>query len=499
MAGKALAMEKEKDIRRLKSLGMSDRQIARSLKVGRHTIKKYLATELAGASTPSQPAPPLHWSEAIDWAPILKEARQGVPLQILWQELVDKNALSVQYPAFWKQLRRREPNIPTTMVRVFAPGERAEIDYCDGIPIYDPISGEMQRTQLFVGVLCHSRYTFAEFSLTQTSQDFLLSHVKMFEFFGGVPKSVTPDNLKSAVSKTHRYDPVVNPAYTRLAEHYSFAVLPARARHPKDKAIVERTIQIFQRWFFFQVRLRKFTSLVELNHALREHLQEFNVRRHRVFRRSRAEMFTAERGELSPLPNHSYMVSTHHRAKLHADCHVVFEKNYYSAPHELRGKELDLWISAVTVEIYDEQKRVAMHPRKPPYRGIFVTDKNHYPDRHQAYFDATPQYLRDMAVKTGPDTSKIIHELLSGPFPLQYVRRCQGIIRLGDRFGKDRLEKAASKSLSLGVKTYQGIERIIKNDRYWGVAQSVTTINRGQNEHLRGEDLFCPKVVGVGQ
>jgi transposase len=502
MAGKALAVEKEKEILRLKSLGVSDRQIAKAIGVSRHTIKKYFELDQTGvdAQGASVEVSVRHWSDDLNWPQILSEASKGVPLQILWQELVDKNEVSVQYPAFWKQLRKREPHLPATMVRVFTPGERGEIDYCDGIPIYDPITGEMQRTHLFVGVLCHSRYAFAEFSLTQNSQDFLNSHVRMFDFFGGIPKSLAPDNLKSAVAKAHRYDPVINPAYTRLAEHYEFAVVPARVRRPKDKALVERTIQIFQRWFFFAVRHRRFTSLIELNHALKVHLEAFNARRHRVFRRTRSEMFAAEREHLSPLPHHQYAVATHHRATLHADCHVVFEKNYYSAPHEHRGKNLDLWVSSATIEIYLENKRIAMHPRKPSYRGIFETDKRHYPDQHQAWIDTTPKYLRDMAAKSGPETSSLIHQLLSGPYPLQYVRRCQGIIRLGDRFGKDRLERAVSKATALRVKTYQGIERILRNDRYWGDPRPTTvTINRGHNEYLRGEDLLCPEHLGVEQ
>ena len=154
------------------------------------------------------------------------------------------------------------------MHRRFRPGERCEVDYCDGIDILDPVSGEIVKTHLFVGALCFSRYTFAEFSLSQSSHDFLDSHRRMFEFFKGVPQVISPDNLKSAVTKTHIYDPDLNKAYVRLGQHYRCAVVPARVRRPKDKAIVERTIQIFQRWFFFKVRHYTFTSIVELNKVL---------------------------------------------------------------------------------------------------------------------------------------------------------------------------------------------------------------------------------------
>lgn len=253
-------------------------------------------------------------------------------LCVLWGEEVENGRVPVQYPAFWKQYEKRYPESKVSMHRVFQPWSRAEIDYCDGIDIFDPTTGEILKTELFVGVLCHSRYTFAEFSMSQKSEDFLRSHVRMFEFFGGVPEVVSPDNLKSAVTKAHKYDPVLNPAYTRLAEYYDVGVVPAQVRSPKHKAVVERMIQIFQRWFFATVRHRTFTSLVELNACLREHLEKFNNKIHRIFRRSRSEMFEGEKDFLRPLPENTYEVFVHHRARVHPDCHLAFEKNFLLSP-----------------------------------------------------------------------------------------------------------------------------------------------------------------------
>ena len=209
------------------------------------------------------------WSASVDWESIHREFRAGTTLTILWQEQVENGVVDVQYLAFRKHFNKRFADSKQSMHRVFSPGSRTEIDYCDGIDLYCPLTGEVLSTQLFVGVLCHSRYTFAEFTLSQKSRDFLSSHVRMFDFFGGVSEVISPDNLKSAVIKAHRYDPEINPAYTRLAEHYEIGVVPARVKTPKDKEIVERTIQIFQRWFYGIVRKRTFTSLVELNRTFR--------------------------------------------------------------------------------------------------------------------------------------------------------------------------------------------------------------------------------------
>ncbi len=266
MAGQELDLKLIEEISRLKGLGFTKRKVARCLSVHRNTVKKYWDDN----ARPKTAAPPKSqeqnseesWASNIDWPKTRDEVLSGVPVSILYEENLSK--IPVTYSAFWKQLQRRAPCLAATMVRIFPPGSRTEIDYCDGIDLLDLTTGELVKTELFVGVLCSSRYTFAEFTLSQKSEDFLTSHVRMFEYFGGVTEVVSPDNLKSAVTKAHRYDPVINPAYTRLASHYGFAVVPARVRTPRDKAIVERTIQIFQRWFFFRVRHRAFTSLVEL-------------------------------------------------------------------------------------------------------------------------------------------------------------------------------------------------------------------------------------------
>ena len=487
MAARTLAMVKQQDIQRLKALGLKKKAVARALKCSINTVKKYWSVIEEPALIELVPENPT-WMDSVNWDEIRAEASRGTPVYVLWEELSESGKVSVQYPGFWKQLRRRFPNLPATMHRIFAPGSRAEIDYSDGIDLIDPLTGEIQTTQLFVGVLCHSRYVFAEFSLSQTSEDFLSSHVRMLEFFGGTPQVFSPDNLKSAVTRAHRYDPVINPAYTRLATHYDFAVVPARVRTPKDKAVVERTIQIFQRWFYFRVRHRTFTSLLELNQSLRENLEVFHERKHRVFGRTRREMYLEEKKFLRALPDHRYEVATHWKANLHPDCHLVFDHNYYSAPFEFRGKELDVWATAATVEIFHLGKRIAFHPRAKPRRK-FVTDPKHYPPEHQAYYEATPNWIREQGKKMGPQTHKLLCEVLSGPYPLKYLRRAQGILRLGKVHGAAQLELACERATSLHQTTYVFIERLLKHGRL-GETRSLSQTKRGENSLLRGEELF---------
>lgn len=490
MAGKQVSPMKLFEIQRFKSLGLSERQIAKALKCSRNTVKKALQEVSGGAGlgVVTSAVEAASWCDNIDWQAVHADAVRGTPLQVLWEELRDNGKLSVQQPAFWKQFRKRFPKLDISMHRVFKPGDRAEIDYGDGIDIFDRFTRLAIKTQLFVGVLCNSRAIFAEFTLSQKSHDFLASHIRMFDHWGGVPTVVSPDNLKSAVSKAHWYDPDINPAYARLAQHYGFAVVPARVRRPKDKAIVERTVQIFQRWFYFRVRNERFDSLGALNHRLRADLEQFNKRRHRIFRRSREEMFADEKPHLTSLPSDPYSVATSHEAKLHSDCHLTFDHNNYSAPESFRGQILRVWATATTVEIYAGLERVAMHSRRTG-TGKFATDSNHYPAAQKAYAEAIPSMVREQARRVGIATNDIVSDLLSGPTPLKYLRRAQGIVRLEKKYGATRLEKACHLARQLGQSSCRYIEGILKRNHEEGT-QEERPIERGPNPHIRGKELL---------
>ncbi len=491
MAGNGLNMKESDEIKRLWKLGLKKRAIARLMKVHRNTVSKYIEEFILENSSPANKllSPNIldatKWTNSIDWESIRSEYLRGVPLNIIHEELVESKKIEVQYAGFWKQAHKRMSLTEATMVRVFKPGERIEIDYADGIDLLDPTTGEIRKTQLFVGVLCHSRYAFAEFTMTQSSADFLQSHVNMFEFFGGVTPILSPDNLKSAVTKVHRYDPVINQAYTRLASHYEVAVVPARVRTPKDKAIVERTIQIFQRYFFMKIRYRTFTSLLELNQCLRDHLIVFNGKQHRIFKRTREEMYLDEKPHLRSLPEAPYKVAVYHRAILSRDCHLYFDKNYYSSPHHLRGKNLDIWATAKTVEIFFEGDRVAIHARYKT-KSKFATDNSHYPPAHQAFAEEDVQKIINRAVAVGPETAVLIKGLLEGPQPLKHFRRSQGIVALAWTYTPALLEVACAQANRFNNHNIQYLERVIKTRE--GVKRNLENeiSQRSFNPHLRG-------------
>lgn len=490
MAGSGLDMKDVLEIKRLWKLGLKSRQIAKILKVHRNTINKYVeqfrleslapAKEISGEREKNASADVFQ----IDWEKVRREYLSGVTLSVIHEELLETNQTKIQYSGFWKQVQKKISLTEATMVRIFKPGERAEIDYADGIEILDPATGELRKTEFFVGVLCHSRYAFAEFTWTQSSEDFLESHVRMFDFFGGTTKLLSPDNLKSAVTKAHRYDPVINQAYTRLAGHYDLAVVPARVRTPKDKAIVERSIQIFQRYFFMKIRNRTFTSLLELNQCLKVHLEIFNGKRHRIFGRTRHEMYLDEKPSLQALPLDPYKVATHATAKLSRDCHLVFETNFYSAPHTLRGRELDIWASSKGLEIFFEGERVAFHARCKARRK-FVTDNNHYPPAQQAFLEEDVQKIINRAVEVGPQTEKLIRGLL-GEQPLKHFRRSQGIVALSWKYGAALLERAACDANRFQNQNVQYLERVIKAQKGVILQTENEIKQRSYNPFLRG-------------
>jgi len=490
MAGSGLNMKEIAEIKRLWALKFSNRKIAEISKVHRNTVNKYVTQLEAEKNRPvnalQAPSPLDININKVDWQKVRTEFLSGVSLNVIHEELVEKNVITVKYPGFWKQVQKFANLSEATMVRIFKPGERSEIDYADGIHIIDPATGEIKKTEFFVGVLCHSRYAFAEFTMTQSSRDFLESHVNMFEFFGGTTQVLSPDNLKSAVTKAHRYDPVINQAYTRLASHYDVAVVPARVRTPKDKAIVERTIQIFQRYFFMKVRNRTFTSLLELNQCLKEHLVIFNRKRHRIFGRTREEMYLGEKPHLRALPMDRYKVATHSRAKLSRDCHLIFDRNFYSSPHLLRGFDLDIWASSKTVEIYHEGSRVALHARLVTTSGKFITDTNHYPPAQAAFAEEDVQTIINRAVRAGPQTAELVKGLLEGPCPLKHFRRAQGIVALAWRYTPEHLEVACGMANRFNNPNVQYLERVIKTRKGVETREDHEIKQRSFNPHLRG-------------
>ena len=324
-----------------------------------------------------------------------------------------------------------------------------------------PITGH----ERFVATLGASSYTYAEATWSQSLQDWTGSHVRTFEFLGGVPNLLIPDNLKSGVTKPDRYVPVINATYQDLAEHYRVAVVPARVRKPQDKGKVESAVQIVERQILARLRDQTFFSLSELNDAIASLLVELNNKPFQKLPGSRRSLFESlDKPALNALPAERYQFAEWKEARVHIDYHVEVDKHYYSVPYLLVKKQQTVRMTSQTIECFHKGQRVASH-RRSHLKGRHTTQTEHMPEKHQRHAEWTQERLRNWAAQTGPETEATIARILSGrKHHEQTYRSCLGVMRLGKRYGQDRLENACRRSLYMDTCSYRSIESILKNN-----------------------------------
>jgi transposase len=462
--------------------GLSDRKIAHSLGMSRPAVAEYVRrAEAAGLSWPlpatsdggtlerllfpSGPARTAAPHLVPDWATVHQELkRKGVPLFLLWQEYKAATPEGLQYSWFCHTCRAWTSKLDLVMRQTHHVGEKLFVDDAgQGIPVVNRHSGEVHEAVIFVAVLGASNYTYAEATWTQSLPDWIGSHVRTFAALGGVPEIVVPDNLKAAVTRAHRYEPELNRTYTDLAQHYGFAVLPARAAKPRDKAKVEVGVQVVARWMLARLRHHTVFSLAEVNTALAPLLSALNTRPFKKLLGSRQELFdTLDRPALRPLPAQPYAYAEWKLARVNIDYHVEVEGHYSSVPYALVRQQLDVRLSASVVELFAKGKRVASHQRSP-HKGRHSTVAAHMPKAHQHYAEWTPQRLIHWAATSGPATAQVVETILaSRPHPQQGFRSCLGIMRLGKSYSPERLEAACRRGLMLGACSYKSIESILK-------------------------------------
>jgi len=391
-------MRKIKEVLRLKyDCGLSAREIARSCQVSRSTVADYIMkAQATGLSWPEastltdtrieerlfpQPVPSSVKRPEPDYEYIYNELRRyrkfNLTLIQVWLEYKEENPDGYQYSRFCDGYRRWKGKLDYYMRQEHRYGEKAFIDYSDGLSIVDPLSGELTLTQLFLAVWGASNYTYAEATLSQTLPEWIGSHRRALEYFRCVPRVLVPDNLKSAVSKACKYEPELNPTYADMAEHYGCAVVPARPRKPRDKAKVEAGVLIAQRWILAVLRKRTFYSLAELNTAIRECLERLNTRPMRRLKKSRRELFESmERPGALPLPAHPYEYAEWLKARVGFNYHVELEEHSYSVPFQLLHEKLDIRLTATTIEAFRKGERVAAHARSY-VKGGYTTLKEH--------------------------------------------------------------------------------------------------------------------------
>jgi transposase len=510
-------MRKIRDVLRLHFQGrLTNRQIAQSLGLSRSTVAEYLGrAETAGLGWPLPEGldettleqrlfPPFFLFDSRprpqpEWASVHRELRRdGVTLFLLWQEYRAVHSEGYQYSRFCELYGRFVGKLAPSMRQVHRAGERIFIDFSGKKPhLVDPRTGEVIEVELFVGALGASGYIYAEATMGQDLLCWIGAHQRMFVFYEGCSAILTPDNLKSGITKPCRYEPGVNRTYEEMADYYGAVVIPARVRKPRDKPKVELAVLLAQRWILARLRNRTFFSLAKLNAAIWELLPSVNDRPIRRLGVSRRQLFEdLDRPALKPLPPQPYELAEWFQGKANIDYHMEVDDNFYSVPYQIRQERLEARATITTVEIFFHSRRIASHPRQWG-KGKYATLSEHMPASHRAHLEWTPSRLIEWAGKTGPATAQLAaHIMENRPHPEQGFRSCLGLMRLSKKHGAERLEAASRRALHLRSYSYQTVKNILATgtDRL-PLEDEVPALPLSPHENVRGADYYTEKEI----
>lgn len=507
--GVQMGVEKIRRVLRLRELGRSQSEISLEVGISRAAVQDYTrraqavgltADEATGLSEEEirkrlnksgghRQAIPLK----LDIAALLVElSRKGVTLELLYKELVSDGKMPCSYSTFCRRIKEHEKLTNVTLKRHYAPGEYWFVDYAGlTVPIWNTTRTEVVfQAQIFVGVLGASGKIFCEATQSQEIAHFIGSHVRGFEFYGGVPILIVPDNLKSGVVNSNYYEPELTRAYQELGEHYNVTALPARVRKPRDKAKVERGVLAVERWVLAPLRKEKFTSLAALNTAIQELTTALNNEQMREFGVSRSELFERlERAALKPLPETRYEVATIKQAKVNIDYHIQFDQHYYSVPYQYVRQEVWIRATEFNVEIILDKSRLALHPRCRKPNG-YTTLPEHMPSNHLAVHSRKADMFLDWARAIGPETAQLVERVFTlVRHEEQGYRTILGFQRLAKTYTAVAFEAAAKEANGAGVSSCKRVKGIIARQ----YAENLTKLEHTDTPPVLHSNLRDPK------
>ena len=447
MPARRLLVRKIREILRLRyEQGLSHREVAQACVIGPSSVSRYLQraaryglgwplpADLDDAALEARlfrrPAPVPNRARP-DCAHIHRKLkRNGVTLQLLWEEYLQVHPGGYRYTQFCEIYRQWARRLRPSMRQVHRAGEKTFVDFSGKRPtLVDRRTGELRPVELFVAALGASSLTYAEATATQQLADWVTAHIHMVEYCGGATTLWVPDQLKSAITRPCRYEPDVNRTYEDLAAHYGAVVIPARPRKPRDKALVETSVLVAQRWILARLRDQTFFELGPLNQAIRVLLDELNDRPMKKLGVSRRALYEQ------------------------VDRHV------YSVPYQLVREQVEVRHTTNTVEIFHRGKRVASHRRRYDRQPSTVAE--HMPSAHRAHAEWTPSRLIRWAETVGLATARLVTRILqSHPHPEQGYRAVLGIMRLGRQHGNARLDAASARALALGSCRFHTVKNI---------------------------------------
>ena len=506
-------MSKVKQIIRLKENGVGLRTISRSVGVSRNTVKKYLQLiEVKGYQTkelltkeneelerllsgPDQASEARHEELKKMFPYMEKELRRtGVNRWILWGEYKDKYPDGYSYPHFCVFLRQWMGTKGATMHFEHAPADKMYIDFA-GKKLHwvDHKTGVINDVEVYVAILGYSQLTYVQAVPSQKKADFIGATENALHYFGGVPKVLIPDNLKSAVHKADKYEADLNTDFSDFANHYNTSVLAARSFKPRDKSLVENVVSIVYSRIYAPLRDKMFYSLEELNAAISDLLETHNNKSFQKEPQSRRERFEAEeKDKLLPLAQDRYEMKNFKFVTVMKNCHIHLwdDKHYYSIPYRFIGIKVKMVYSASQVSAYYNKERIAFHKRDTRRFG-YTTIRDHLPSAHQFVADWNPDKFLSWAARIDPKVKQYISMILEGKtYPEQAYRSCVGILSQEKKVGKQRLVAAVERGIHYGAYNYKIIDRILKGglDRLKEDDEKQTSLPL--HENIRGPKSY---------
>jgi transposase len=515
MANNPISMIKIRQILRLQSQGLSKLQIAAQTGIARNTLKKYIK-EFTSSGLSFDEINELSDKELEDlfvkpedrplnerlktlfslFPSIEKELkRKGVTRQLLWKEYKTNHPDGVGLSQFKHYFSQWKAQVNPTMHMEHKAGDKLYVDFAgDKLEIINEQTGEVKPVEVFVAILGASQLTYMEAVMTQQKGDFIFACENALHYCSGVPRAIVPDNLKSAVSKSSKYEPTLNETFADFAEHYGTAILPARAYRPRDKALVENAVRIIYTRIYVKVKRQQYLTLQDLNLSILTALEEHNNAPLRGRNYSRRQQFNeVERNVLMPLPELRYELKKHQYATVAKNGHVGLsaDKHYYSVPYRFIGKKVKLLYSRSSVEIFYNYERIALHERtKSAYR--YTTEKEHMASTHRFVSEWTPERFTSWAAGIHEDVRLYVLKVLDRKqHPEQAYKSCMGILGFAKKVGNDRLIKACQRALGYGAYNYKTIQKILERELDLRDAPDETDqLQMPFHDNIRGENYY---------
>jgi transposase len=513
MANKPINMLKLRQILRYYTQGTSKKQISEITGVSRNTLKRYInrfillrltyehITSLSDHELEKlfiEPAPKLpdeRFERLQQLLPDIEKqmSRKGVTLLQLWEQYHANNIPAYQYTQFKKYYHFYSNRVKPVMHMEHKAGDKMYIDFAgDKLCIVDTDSGEIKEVEVFAAILGCSQLTYVEAVMSQRKEDLVKACENALHYFGGVPAAIVPDNLRSAVTKSSKYEPIINESFADFAEHYTTVVLPARAYRPKDKALVEGVVKIIYTRIYSTVKQQTHHSLESLNAAILQSLELHNTMTFKGRSYSRRQQFEElERHTLKSLPQYRYEYKQQLLVTVMKNGHVSLgaDKHYYSVPYRFIGKKVKLLYTSSQVEIFYKYERIAIHNRQ--YRKYhYTTNNEHLASAHRYLSDWTPEKFIEEATAIHEDVaSYIIAVIERKQHPEQAYKSCSGILNLKRKAGNERLTNACRRAHSFGVYNYPIIVQILEK-KLDQISDDKEELPMPEHHNIRGEDYY---------